>query len=228
MSPSACPILYSFRRCPYAMRARMTLLCAGIQCEVREVDLKHKPQALRDISAKATVPVLHLPDGRVIDESLDIMRWALSLNDPEQWFTPSVGSLNEMTALIHRNDSEFKHHLDRYKYQQRYADQQGAIQGAAIQNGANYFRQACDFLTGLEQRLAQFEFLFGDMASMADVALFPFVRQFAAVDRTAFDTLPLPHLQQWLSGWVDDERFRAIMIKRKVWHTGAEFSLLMA
>jgi len=209
------------------MRARMALHYAGIQCEIREVDLKDKPQSLRDISAKATVPVLHLVDGRVIDESLDIMRLALSRNDPEHWVGSSDGRLNEMTALIHRNDNEFKHHLDCYKYPQRYGHDDGAIPDGVTHDGEIHFRQACGFLAELEQRLIRSAFLFGDAVSMADVALFPFVRQFAAVDRPAFAALPIAHLQQWLSGWMDDERFLAMMIKRKVWHAGADVSLLL-
>jgi len=212
---SAYPVLYSFRRCPYAMRARMALHDAGIQCEVREVDLKDKPQALRGISAKATVPALRLPDGRVIDESLDIMAWALIQNDPAGWLQPDHSA---MLQLIEQNDSHFKYHLDRYKYPERYGEQ----------NGETHFRQACDVLAALEQRLTQSVFLFGDSASMADVALFPFVRQFAAVDRSAFEALPMARLQHWLSGWVNDARFLAIMVKRKVWHMDDEISLLLS
>jgi len=199
------------------MRARMALYYAGIQCEIREVDLKDKPQALRDVSAKATVPVLLLADGRVMDESLDIMRWALSRHDPEQWLSPSAGNLNDMNTLIHHYDSAFKYHLDRYKYPQRYGSH----------HAETHFRQACDMLAGLEQRLTRSACLFGDTASLADVALFPFVRQFAAVDRCAFDALPLLHVRRWLSGWLADERFLAVMVKRNIWHAGAEITLLL-
>jgi len=215
LSTNAYPVFYSFRRCPYAMRARMALYYAGIQCEVREVDLKDKPQALRDISAKATVPTLHLPDGRVIDESLDMMHWALKQSDPAGWLQHDSET---MKLLIDQNDSHFKHHLDSYKYPQRY--------GEACDRDA-HFRHACDFLAELEQRLIRSAFLFGDAVSVADVALFPFVRQFAAVDRPAFEALPMAHLQQWLSGWVDDERFLAIMVKRKAWHADDVVSLLL-
>jgi len=195
----------------------MALHYAGIQCEIREVDLKHKPQALLDISPKATVPVLLLPDDRIIDESLDIMLWALNENDPEQWLDPPDSSLDDMIALIHLNDSEFKHHLDRYKYPQRF-DAGGVHE---------YFRQASDFLSLLDQRLAQSVFLFGDAASVADIALFPFVRQFAAVDRQAFEALPFVHLQQWLFGWLADARFQSIMLKRQAWQPDDEVSLLL-
>jgi len=201
------PILYSFRRCPYAMRARMALHYAGVQCEVREVDLRHKPSTMLDISPKGTVPALQLPDGRVIDESLDIIRWALDQSDPAGWSRPDHKA---MQLLIDQNDGHFKCHLDRYKYADRYGDR----------DGKTHFRQACDFLAGLEQRLAQTVFLFGDTASLADVALFPFVRQFAAVDRAAFVALPMPHLQQWLSGWLNDAWFTSIMVKQQPWQAG--------
>ena len=110
------PILYSFRRCPYAMRARLALAYTGIKVEIREVELKNKPQALRDISPKATVPVLHLPDGKVIDESLDIMHWALAQHDPAQW----LADTKTAKTLITWNDGDFKYQLDRYKYADRH------------------------------------------------------------------------------------------------------------
>jgi len=196
----------------------MALHYAGIQCEIREVDLKHKPQALLEISPKATVPVLLLPDDRIIDESLDIMFWVLSEKNTEYWLAPSGGSLNDMVALIRLNDSEFKHHLDRYKYPQRFD----------AGEASEHFRQACQFLSRLELRLEQSSaFLFGHAVSVADVALFPFVRQFAAVDRLAFEALPMPYVQQWLSGWEDNERFQSIMLKRQTWQPGDEVSLLL-
>jgi len=199
------------------MRARMALHYAAIQCEVREVDLKDKPQALLDISPKATVPVLHLPDGSVMDESLDIMRWALAGNDPGMCLSAEPVCLDEMLVLIHRNDSEFKHHLDRYKYPQR----------VEVSEVGEHFRLACLFLSELDMRLAQSPCLFGDTASLADMAIFPFVRQFAAVDAPAFEALPLAHVHQWLSGWIVDGRFQSIMIKRQPWQVGDDISLLL-
>ncbi len=167
-------------------------LCA-IGYEIREVLLKRKPQALLDISPQATVPALQLPDGRVINESLDIMLWALGEHDPEQWLTPPRGGMDAdmdaMAALIERFDTDFKYHLDRYKYPQRYDD-----------GGADHYRRGC--------------------AMLADVALFPFVRQFAAVDRQGFDALPLPHLQAWLEGWLSDARFQSVIAKHAPWQPG--------
>jgi len=193
----------------------MALHYAGIQCVVREVDLKNKPQALLDISPKATVPVLQLPDGRVLDESLDIMRQALAENDPDGWMRADTEG---MLRLVHQNDNAFKYHLDRYKYPKRFGPDTDAGQ---------HFSDAVVFLRDLEWRLTRHPFLFGSAASLADVALFPFVRQFAAVGQLAFDALAMTHLQQWLSAWVDDERFRAIMLKRQPWQAGDEVSLMI-
>jgi len=192
------------------MRARMTLHYAGIQCELREILLKDKPPEMLAISPKGTVPALQLPDGRIIDESLDIMLWALAAHDPEQWLKPSAGCLNDMLELIRLNDSEFKYHLDRYKYPQR----------CEAGDEVDDFQQACHYLFRLDHRLEQSSFLFGDHVALADIALFPFVRQFAAVDRPAFDALVLPHLQRWLTCMLNDERFAAVMRKHQPWQAG--------
>ena len=137
------PILYTFRRCPYAMRARIAIYSAGIICELREVVLKDKPQHMVSISPKATVPVLQLLDGQVIDESLDVMFWALREYDPDGWL--GVAS-DETMMCIRKNDSEFKYYLDRYKYHQRYPQQ----------SQYEYRQQAESFLQELEQRLHQY------------------------------------------------------------------------
>ena len=115
------PVLYSFRRCPYAMRARLTLAASGTKCELREVVLAQKPQALVQVSPKATVPVLVLPDGMVLEQSLDIMLWALRRHDPQHWLPTSTLELDSALALITQCDGDFKFHLDRYKYPNRYA-----------------------------------------------------------------------------------------------------------
>lgn len=145
------------------------------------------------------------------------MRWALAENDPEQWAKPACGVMGDMLALISLNDSTFKYHLDRYKYLQRFD----------LCDGQEHFRLACEYLAGLEQRLAQSAFLFGDTASLADAAVFPFVRQFAAVDTQAFESLGFVHVQQWLSDRVCDKRFLSIMGKRPVWQAGNALSLLL-
>jgi len=193
------------------MRARMALHIAGIQCEIREVVLKDKPASMLDISPKGTVPVLQLYDGRMIDESLDIMRWALTENDPDQWLSPENDSLDEMLALIRLNDIEFKFHLDRYKYPQRFDE--------AV-NARHHFTRACEFLAGIDARLSQGGFLFGARASLADIAIFPFVRQFASVDMEIFTQLSCPHVHQWLECWLGNTHFLQVMKKFPQWHSG--------
>ncbi|WP_326533985.1 glutathione S-transferase [Pseudorhodoferax sp.] len=201
------PVLYSFRRCPYAMRARLALLAAGQACELREVVLRDKPQALRKASPKATVPVLVLPGGAVIDQSLDIMRWALERADPAGWLAPSQGNLAAMLALVAENDTGFKPLLDGYKYPQRH----GAPDGTAAR------AQAGPFIDGLEQRLQAAPFLCGDHASLADMALAPFVRQFAGVDPAWFAAQPWPALQRWLAAWQESDLFAQAMQRFAPW-----------
>lgn len=198
------PILYSFRRCPYAMRARMALWAAGVTAELREVKLAAKPPALIAASPKATVPVLVLPDGTVIDQSLDIMRWALSQNDPEGWLA------GEEPALIAANDGVFKHHLDRAKYPGRY-DEDGVTDHRAA---------ALALLAPLEERLAAAPFLCGPTRAFTDIALFPFIRQFAAIDPAWFAARPLPQLQGWLERLGGSDLFAAIMPKFAPWQEG--------
>lgn len=194
------PILYSFRRCPYAMRARLALAISRKRCELREVKLSAKPEAMLAASPKGTVPVLVLPDGCVIDESLDIMRWALGSSDPEGWL------LRDDAALIARNDGPFKHNLDRYKYPERH----GSDPTAHRTSGAA-------FLLELDQRLADAGQLGGRERGLADAAIMPFVRQFAAVDSEWFAAQPLPHLQAWLARHVASPLFETVMIRLKPW-----------
>jgi len=200
---ASAPILYSFRRCPYAMRARMALTAAGIVNQIREVSLQNKPHAMLSVSPKGTVPVLLLADGRVIDESLDIMYWALNQHDPERWLAPG----DAMTDLIVANDGPFKFHLDRAKYGNRYPGSDPAEHRVA----------AIELLNALERRLQQSAYLFGNAPSLADVAIFPFVRQFAHADAAAFSVDPLPSLQEWLAGWESSALYQSIMIKHAVW-----------
>ncbi len=214
------PTLYSFRRCPYAMRARLALAASGRQCVLREIVLRDKPAEMIAASAKATVPVLRLPDGRVLDESLDIMMWALQQNDPGQWLTPESGSLDEMTALIGENDGPFKQHLDRYKYENRYDDDDA--------DPAHHRSEGSLFLKALDARLARHGQLFGSRAGLADFAIFPFVRQFANTDRDWFDAQPLPSLQSWLSGHLNGALFQSVMLKWPVWAPGDAETLFPA
>lgn len=185
------------------MRARIALLVSGVVCELREVKLARKPAAMLDASPKGTVPVLVLNDGRVIDESLDIMRWALQRNDPEQWLAADAA------ALIVINDGPFKHHLDRYKYPERYGEDPLEHRHAAIA-----------LLRPLEARLTAHAYLCGPTRSLADVALFPFIRQFAETDRAFFDGLDLPLLQAWLAGHLDSPLFAQAMARHEPWSSG--------
>jgi glutathione S-transferase len=194
------PVLYSFRRCPYAMRARLALAVSGMACALREVKLAAKPAAMLEASPKGTVPVLVLPDGMVIDESLDIMRWALRQNDPETWL------VRDAPDLIAMNDGPFKQQLDRYKYPERYG-----VDGAA------HREQGLAILQSLEVRLAGTAQLCGEKPGLADAAIMPFVRQFAAVDRQWFNDQPLPRLKLWLQGHVLCDLFALVMERHAPW-----------
>jgi glutathione S-transferase len=210
-STETLPILYSFRRCPYAMRARMALLASGTACELREIALRVKPPEMLAASPKGTVPVLLLPDGTVLEESLDIMLWALQRNGPQHWLTPEYGSLDEMLQLIAQCDGDFKLHLDRYKYPNRF-DNVDALQHRAA---------GADFLLTLESDLAQHPYLFGSRPALADIAIFPFVRQFAQTDQAWFDAQPWPHLTRWLSALLDSTFFFSVMHKFDPWESGS-------
>lgn len=216
--PAALPILYSFRRCPYAMRARLALAHAGLACELREINLRAKPQALLDASPKGTVPVLVLQDGTVIDQSLDIMLHALRGNDPDGWLAPTQGSVEDMLALISRNDSFFKQALDRCKYPERYsAEEVNQAQTDAI-----------TWLAALDAQLSETGYLFGLNPSLADMALRPFVRQFARIDEAQWAEQPWPHLQDWLQRWIDSALFAEVMETYPGWvpgTTGPTFSV---
>ena len=199
--PAPLPILYSFRRCPYAMRARLALDVSAQLHEVREVALRDKPAEMLLASAKGTVPVLVDIDGTVIDESLDIMMWALRRNDPEGWLTPEREDFVTMSTLIRHFDEQFKWHLDRYKYPNRYADADSELSRA----------QAVASLLLLEARLRTSSYLFGSRTALADMAIAPFVRQFANVDPAWFSRQPLPDTTRWLTAILESPRFIRIM-----------------
>jgi len=188
------PILYSFRRCPYAIRARLALAVSGTRVELREVRLKAKPAEMLAVSSKGTVPVLVLPDGEVIDESLEIMRWALASNDPENWLE------RDDADLIAATDGPFKDHLDRYKYPQRYAVDPLPWRALGL-----------DFLREIDALAAAGDRLGGGARGLNDAAIVPFVRQFAAVDPTWFDAQALPHLRTWLDDYLGSDLFAAII-----------------
>ncbi len=196
------PILYSFRRCPYAIRARLALAVSGVAVEHREVKLRDKPAEMLTASPKGTVPVLVLPDGAVIDESIDIMRWALARNDPEGWLA------GDDVELIAANDGAFKFHLDRYKYAERY-----------LSDDVDHRAAGLGILAGYEQRLRERPYLGGDQFGLADAAILPFVRQFAAVDRDWFAAQDLARVQRWLAAFVGSALFEGVMAAREVWRS---------
>ena len=190
------------------MRARLALTVSRQPCVLREVVLRDKPAAMLALSPKATVPVLQLTDGRVLDESLDIMLWALACDDPHQWLSPQASSVPEMMDLIAVIDGPFKHHLDRYKYGVRYDE------GT---DPAHHRDAGIQVLSTLNDRLAKHAHLCGNRASLADYAIFPFVRQFAHTDRGGFDALALANLQRWLAGHLNAAVFLSIMQKWPAW-----------
>jgi len=206
---SAYPILYSFRRCPYAMRARLALIVSDRICELREVVLRDKPRDMLAASAKGTVPVLVNLDGQVLDESIDIMLWALNQHDPEGWLRPDLGDLQTMLDLIAQFDQEFKYHLDRYKYAERYPGANPQTHRAA---GATY-------LARLNAQLSETQHLFGDRLSLADMAIAPFVRQFAHSDQTWFSQQPWLQLQTWLDRLIGSEIYSQAMQKYPKWES---------
>jgi len=215
--PQSLPVLYAFRRCPYAMRARLAIAASGLRCELREVVLRNKPAELLTASPKATVPVLVLPGGQVIEQSLEIMYWALAQNDPHGWLKPERETLPAMQALIAVNDSTFKQHLDRYKYPNRYRPEQAGDEPSFAQA---HRADAASWLLTLENRLLHHPWLFGPAASLADMAILPFVRQFARTDPAWFDGQPWVRLQAWLLRWERGPLFRRVMEKTQPWQPG--------
>lgn len=203
-------LLYSFRRCPYAMRARLGLLFAGLSVELREITLKNKPTPMLAISPKGTVPVLQLVNGSVLEESLDIMLWALQEQDPQGLLDSKL--VQQAKALLEQNDNQFKPWLDRYKYADRYPE----MPQLAYRQGGEVFLQV------LETLLTKHPFLLGSKITLADIGIMPFVRQFAHVDRDVFYSLNYPNLQQWLRGWLEHPLFLQAMIKFQPWQAGDE------
>ncbi len=200
------PILYSFRRCPYAMRARMAISYSQQHVALREVVLKDKPSSLFEYSPKGTVPVLVCADGTVINESIDIMLWALALNDPDHW----QKNLPEQRSLIEQNDGPFKIRLDQYKYADRYPE-----------HSELFYRESCyPFLDLLEARLTKYRYLFSDNYCLADIAIFPFIRQFAHVDLAWFESTSWHEVSRWLNEFKCSKLFTSIMQKYPAWLEG--------
>lgn len=206
------PILYSFRRCPYAMRARLAIKYSNIEVELREVDLNDIPDALAKISSDQTVPLIQEPDGKIIEESWDIAKWALKQNDPDGWLGEDGGFEIDAEMLVETNDYSFKIDLDHYKYADRFPE-----------HPMEYYRsEGEEFLTELEERLSSSNYLSSDSLSISDIAVFPFVRQFAHVDKEWFDTAPYPKLQKWLDSLLESDLFNSVMEKYPLWQQGDE------
>ena len=202
------PILYSFRRCPYAMRARWALLEAGLLAQWREIELKAKPPEMLQASPKGTVPVLVLPDGAVIDESLAVMHWALDQADPRQLL-----HAGNPTELLEENDGPFKHHLDRFKYTDRYPGE----------SRDDHRTAGLAILRRWSEAIAMKGWLMGDRISLADAALWPFVRQWRIADPDGFDADPsLEPLRQWLGRFLEDPRFERLMQRADPWSPGGQ------
>ena len=201
------PILYSFRRCPYAIRARLAIRESGVHVFLREIVLRDKPTEMLAISPKGTVPVLRLTNGDVCDESLDIMFWALNIQDQAGWmdFDTTV-----MMALIDKNDTEFKKALDRYKYSDRYPEYEQE----------HYRRRGEKYLLELEGLLSNSSFLMGERISFADIAIFPFIRQFAFVDIEWFNNSSYQNVKLWLEQLLTGSLFVSVMQKYPVWKAG--------
>jgi len=207
------PILYSFRRCPYAMRARMALYYSKINYEHREILLRNRPEKLYQLSPKGTVPVLELPSGDVIDESFDIMKWALSMNDPEMWFDKNK---EEQLNLIKLNDNKFKKWLDKYKYHVRFPEYP-----------LEYYRKECEKILDIyEYRLKDKSFFFGPTISLADVAIMPFIRQFSNVDIGYFNNR-FTFLSKWKLSFTSLEIFSKMMNKFEVWEEDKKGEIIL-
>ncbi len=201
------PVFYSFRRCPYAMRARLALQYSGVKVELREIVLNDKPEEILSLTKEATVPVLELQDGRVIDESWDIMLWAIRQNDPDSWLGEGESRLFEAEIMVEMNDYSFKTDLDHYKYADRYPE-----------HPLEYYRSLGEeYLQDLEDALTESRYLLGEKISIADIAIFPFIRQFAFVDKAWFDQAPYPKLHVWLQTFLDSSLFDSIMLKLPAW-----------
>lgn len=211
MQNTKLPILYTFRRCPYAMRARMAIYYSGVNVELREILLKDKPKQMLEASPKGTVPVIKLTDGKVIEESRDVIFWALSQNDPDNWYEDfTEEQQSAIQFLINRNDMDFKPWLDKYKYSVGYPEY----------SQEHYRTNAEVYLADLDARLRESQFLMGNQLTVADIAIFPFIRQFAFVDKAWFDQTNYTALRLWLEALLESKLFIAIMAKYQPWSEG--------
>ena len=211
------PILFSFRRCPYAMRARMAIKLCNLKCEIREINLKSKHKLFLELSPKGTVPVLLLQDGSVIDESLEIIEWATSKQDPLNLMPKNQNIYQDDITLIKKIDNEFKFHLDRYKYSSRYEDA----------SGNEHKLKARNILVELNSILENKKWLRGDNPTLSDISILPFVRQYRIADIEWFDEkLDLPNIKNWVHNFINSSMFINIMTKNKTWETNDPITFL--
>ena len=219
------PILWSFRRCPYAMRARLAIQSSGCKVLLREILLRDKPEDFIKDSAKATVPVLRLPDGQVIDESLDVMRWALTQNDPEDWCHILSTDPEASQTFLDELDGGFKSALDRYKYASRYVKTPGddGADESSLDTALHHRSIGVEFIQRIDAKLAEQPYLSGQKQGFLDFACLPFIRQFRIAYPEWFDGQDWPYLHPWLQDFLQSERFAAVMKKYDPWkETGGE------
>ncbi|MEM5527480.1 glutathione S-transferase [Gammaproteobacteria bacterium AS21] len=206
------PVLYSLQNCPYAMRARLALLLSEQVVIIRAITLKNKPQHMLEVSPKGTVPVLILADGSVLQESIDIMLWALKQQDPHQLLLQDEEQYQQIIELIERGDNEFKHPLEQYRAAKRYH-----------KDTEQYWRQQCEvFIAELEQRLEETGHFVGQQLSLADYAFIPFMRQFGRVDRKWFAQAPYPKVKAWLTTQLQSRLYAKMMTKHELWQHHAQ------
>ena len=206
------PILYTFRRCPYAMRARLAIKASGVMVEVREIDIKNKPEELLSASPKASVPVLQLSSNKVIEESLDIMEWALKINDPLRWLEQGKLNSDKVHNILNILENDFKQNLDRYKYPSRFDRLNRELYRNKNLNILNKFNNLLQYNKGI----------FSSQLSILDYAIFPFIRQFRNVDTIWFDSLELKFLHSWLYELINSDIFVSIMEKIIIWKFNQE------
>ena len=207
------PILYSLRQCPYAMRSRLGILHAQQTVVLRDIDMKNKPEEMLSVSPKGTVPVLLLGDSTVIDESLDVMVWALNQSDPSNLlYSHDETKLTQMLVFIHQSDTEFVDALQKYRAASRYHDT----------NEVECRERCCEWLMTIELALSQHTYIMGETPSLVDYAILPFIRQFSRVDKKWYAQAPLPYLRAWLVNHYNDPTFSKAMFTHPKWHKGAD------
>ena len=201
------PILYTFRRCPYAMRARFAIRSSQIIVEVREIKLQEKPSEFLKSSLKGTVPILIKKSGEVLEESLDIINWALNTNDPDKWLAKGKLESHEIAKLLDDLENKFKPNLDKYKYPNRFSGVDQFL----------YRNKNLCFLEKLNSQLEKNKSLNCEHLTLLDYAIFPFVRQFRNVDQEWFEKLNFIFLNKWINQIIDSQDFSSIMKKFKKW-----------